>query len=216
MRSTGSSISARSSPRSSCRSSCGATARAWPSEFPGALMFIATVILWIGRKHYVMVPPAPPNPHSFLNVSRTALASGTRGRVLGDHGRGGGDRVVPAHPEVRFRHRGLPRAGGGDRVRRHRRLAATRGGAGQASRRRDRWRALACLRVLVLFALVTPFWSLFDQKASTWVLAGGRDDEAELVSIVANAGAQSAARDAADSVQQPRALSGAEPASATK
>src|SRR5437016_5787553 len=26
------------------------------------------------------------------------------------------------------------------------------------------------LRVLVLFAIVTPFWSLFDQKASTWVL----------------------------------------------
>jgi POT family proton-dependent oligopeptide transporter len=25
------------------------------------------------------------------------------------------------------------------------------------------------LRVLVIFALVTPFWSLFDQKASTWV-----------------------------------------------
>src|SRR5436190_14074307 len=25
-------------------------------------------------------------------------------------------------------------------------------------------------RVLVVFALVTPFWSLFDQKASTWVL----------------------------------------------
>jgi POT family proton-dependent oligopeptide transporter len=30
--------------------------------------------------------------------------------------------------------------------------------------------ARAVLRVLVLFALVTPFWSLFDQKASTWVL----------------------------------------------
>jgi POT family proton-dependent oligopeptide transporter len=29
----------------------------------------------------------------------------------------------------------------------------------------------AVLRVLVAFALVTPFWSLFDQKASTWVLA---------------------------------------------
>ena len=26
------------------------------------------------------------------------------------------------------------------------------------------------LRILVVFALVTPFWSLFDQKASTWVL----------------------------------------------
>ena len=30
------------------------------------------------------------------------------------------------------------------------------------------------LRILVLFALVTPFWSLFDQKASTWVLQAGR------------------------------------------
>jgi proton-dependent oligopeptide transporter, POT family len=29
------------------------------------------------------------------------------------------------------------------------------------------------LRVLVLFFLVTPFWSLFDQKASTWVLQAG-------------------------------------------
>jgi POT family proton-dependent oligopeptide transporter len=28
----------------------------------------------------------------------------------------------------------------------------------------------AVLRLLVLFGLVTPFWSLFDQKASTWVL----------------------------------------------
>ncbi|HEY0882602.1 MAG TPA: hypothetical protein VGD87_13760, partial [Archangium sp.] len=28
----------------------------------------------------------------------------------------------------------------------------------------------AVLRVLVIFALVTPFWSLFDQKASTWIL----------------------------------------------
>jgi POT family proton-dependent oligopeptide transporter len=30
--------------------------------------------------------------------------------------------------------------------------------------------ALAILRILILFALITPFWSLFDQKASTWVL----------------------------------------------
>jgi POT family proton-dependent oligopeptide transporter len=30
----------------------------------------------------------------------------------------------------------------------------------------------AVLRVLIVFALTTPFWSLFDQKASTWVLQG--------------------------------------------
>ena len=28
----------------------------------------------------------------------------------------------------------------------------------------------AVLRILIVFALVTPFWSLFDQKASTWIL----------------------------------------------
>src|SRR5215510_13906838 len=49
---------------------------------PGALMFIATAILWFGRKQYVMVPPAPPDPHSFLRVSRDAIAAGLRGQVL--------------------------------------------------------------------------------------------------------------------------------------
>jgi POT family proton-dependent oligopeptide transporter len=33
--------------------------------------------------------------------------------------------------------------------------------------------ARSVLRILVLFFLVTPFWSLFDQKASTWVLQAG-------------------------------------------
>src|SRR5690606_33391304 len=28
------------------------------------------------------------------------------------------------------------------------------------------------LRVIIVFALVTPFWSLFDQKASTWIIQG--------------------------------------------
>src|SRR3546814_17585620 len=34
--------------------------------------------------------------------------------------------------------------------------------------------ARAVLRILIVFALVTPFWSLFDQTASTWVLQGAR------------------------------------------
>jgi proton-dependent oligopeptide transporter, POT family len=49
---------------------------------PGVLMFISTAILWLGRKQYVMVPPAPPNPHSFLRVSRSAIISGLRGQLL--------------------------------------------------------------------------------------------------------------------------------------
>jgi proton-dependent oligopeptide transporter, POT family len=47
---------------------------------PGVLMFVSTAILWAGRKKYVMIPPALPNPHSFLRVSRDAIASGLRGQ----------------------------------------------------------------------------------------------------------------------------------------
>src|SRR6185436_10671213 len=32
----------------------------------------------------------------------------------------------------------------------------------------------AVLRVLIVFLLVTPFWTLFDQKASTWVFQAER------------------------------------------
>src|SRR6185436_5382307 len=49
---------------------------------PGALMFIATLVLWLGRKRYVFVPPSPPDPNSFLRVARTALISGRPGLAL--------------------------------------------------------------------------------------------------------------------------------------
>ncbi len=138
---------------------------------PGALMFIATVVLWLGRKQYVLVPPAPPNPHSFLNVARTALRSGTPGLVLA--GAGGVLAVAALMLAPTF---GIVIALCLALV-----SLATFGGLGV-------WRQLegargahpdeavegvrAVLRVLVLFALVTPFHSLFDQKASTWVLQG--------------------------------------------
>ncbi|HZF97939.1 MAG TPA: MFS transporter, partial [Pseudoxanthomonas sp.] len=43
---------------------------------PGVLMFIATVIFWLGRRQYVRVPPTRGrDPDSFFNVARTALAT---------------------------------------------------------------------------------------------------------------------------------------------
>src|SRR6185312_1296350 len=48
---------------------------------PGALMFVATVVFWSGRKQYVMLPPAPPDPHAFSRVIRTALLAQAPGQA---------------------------------------------------------------------------------------------------------------------------------------
>ncbi len=136
---------------------------------PGALMFIATVILWLGRRHYVMVPPTPPNPHAFLNVARSALASGRRGQVLGIAALAGAVVSFLLIPQFGFVIAACLAlvsiiAFGGIGV--WLQLDAVRGEHPPEAIEGVR----SVLRVLVLFALVTPFWSLFDQKASTWVL----------------------------------------------
>ena len=136
---------------------------------PGALMFLATLIFWLGRKRYVLVPPAPPDPHSFLRVARTALASGRPGLALAAVGMGVALVAFVLVPSFGFV------------VSFCSALVAliAFGGAGvwlQLENARGRHPDEAVegvrtvLRVLVLFFLVTPFWSLFDQKASTWVL----------------------------------------------
>jgi proton-dependent oligopeptide transporter, POT family len=136
---------------------------------PGVLMFISTAILWLGRKQYVMVPPAPPDPHSFLRVSRSAIISGLRAQLLATVAVAiaiGSFLLTPKFGFVIAACLALV-------------ALIAFGGLGvwlQLDSVRDKHPAEAIagvrsvLRVLVLFALVTPFWSLFDQKASTWVL----------------------------------------------
>jgi POT family proton-dependent oligopeptide transporter len=135
---------------------------------PGVLMFIATVVLWVGRKQYVMVPPARTNPDSFLNVCRTAIVSGTGGRVLAIVG------VAAAIASFLL----MPKFGFAIAACLALVAVIAFGGLGvwlqlETARGKHPDEAIegvrAVLRVLVLFALVTPFWSLFDQKASTWV-----------------------------------------------
>ena len=136
---------------------------------PGALMFLSTLILWLGRKRYVLVPPAPPDPHSFLRVAWTALASGRAGLALVAVGISIALMAFLFMPSV-----GFVVSFCGALV-----ALIAFGGTGvwlQLERARGRHPdeavegVRAVLRVLVLFFLVTPFWSLFDQKASTWVL----------------------------------------------
>jgi POT family proton-dependent oligopeptide transporter len=141
---------------------------------PGVLMFIATIVFWAGRKKYVIVPPAPPDRDSFLHVVRTALTRedprhGRPGLLLAAIGAALAVGSLALSPLFGFVISfcvglalliGLVGAGTWiqlDRARGHHPDEAVEG-------------VRAILRLLVAFALVTPFWSLFDQKATTWVL----------------------------------------------
>jgi POT family proton-dependent oligopeptide transporter len=155
---------------------------------PGLLMFVATLIFWLGRGQYVCVPPAPPHPDSFLRVTQSALfarAPGRPGLVLAVVGAvlalafvalGFIDLarmsfthadpllgVVPAWCLALVAAIGFIGAGTWWQLEQAR--SAHPGHAVDGAR--------SILRILVLFFLVTPFWSLFDQKASTWVLQAG-------------------------------------------
>jgi POT family proton-dependent oligopeptide transporter len=134
---------------------------------PGVLMFIATFIFWLGRKQYVNVPPAAADPDSFLHVARTALLSqspgqGRPGLVVAAIGGVLAVGALLLIPKLGFvicacMALGLIIAFGGmgtsmqlDRARGKHPQAAVDG-------------VRAVLRMLIVFALSTPFWSLVDQ-----------------------------------------------------
>ncbi len=143
---------------------------------PGVLMLVATIIFWSGRKKYVVVPPSAGDEHSFLRVVRSALLARAPGQ-----GRPGlsvalvgfvlAVAVVALWAWSDFVIAALVALG----------LVLAFGGAG-ASMQLERVRGLhpddaiegvrAVLRILIVFAIITPFWSLFDQKASTWIIQG--------------------------------------------
>ncbi len=144
---------------------------------PGALMFVATLVFWLGRKRYVFVPPAPADPHSFLRVARTALTATLAGKrrpglALAYAGVALSVASFLLLPALGFVAAActafvvlLALAGSGTWLQ----LERARGPHPQDAVEGAR----TVLRLLVIFALVTPFWSLFDQKASTWVLQAG-------------------------------------------
>ncbi len=141
---------------------------------PGILMFIATMVLWMGNKKYVHVPPAPPNPDSVMNVARTALLAkrdgqGNPGLLVAGVGVLGAIGSLVMTPQWGFVISACTALV----------LLLAFGGMGTALQL-ERARGVhsdeavegvrAVLRILVVFSLVTPFWSLFDQKASTWIV----------------------------------------------
>jgi len=149
---------------------------------PGVLMLVATLVFWLGRGRYINVPPAPRNPDSFVQVSRTALFAGGFGTglfVLGTLTMVGLVVVSATY----FFHPVWPMTWlepaesiclgvmvflvlGSIGV--NHQLETARGKHSDDAV--DGVRSV--LRILIVFALVTPFWTLFDQKASTWVFQG--------------------------------------------
>lgn len=143
---------------------------------PGILMGIATFAFWLGRHRYVRVAPVSHDPHAFLIVIRDALWSEGPQRNLPRFGlmlltmafalsllclwfipQIG---VVAALCLVLVLFMGLGGAGAWMQLERVRGAHPDEAIEGVRN----------VLRLLILFALITPFWSLFDQKASTWVL----------------------------------------------
>ncbi|MEZ4398985.1 MAG: MFS transporter [Kofleriaceae bacterium] len=164
---------------------------------PGLLMAVAVVAFWLGRAQYVKVPPAPADPDSFGRVVMSAFrgpsaaglpaartggeprpATGSLGTVLAILGVVGAGVALVGWP--------LATSFGGTDIVMALCLALVlvllgvgTGAWLQLDRARGAHADAAVdgvrgvLRVLVIFALVTPFWSLFDQKASTWVFQAG-------------------------------------------
>lgn len=138
------------------------------------MMLAATIVFWMGAKKYVHVPPAPPNPDSFTRVARTALLArvdgGSRpGLYVAYVGVIGALYAFYSIPEWGFVISACTALV----------LLLAFGSIGTAMQL-ERARGIhpdeavegvrAVLRILVIFALVTPFFSLFDQKASTWIV----------------------------------------------
>ena len=158
----------------------------WAFGIPGILMAIATLIFWMGHRKYVVEPPRPLDPHSFSKVCLTALRAPGGGGAQALLGAGvvvaaallvvaGIDFMAmldDAHEPILGVVQAICLA-----------LVVFLGTGGIAAWMRlpeargkhpdeDVDGVAAVLRVLVLFVPVTAFWSLFDQKASTWVLQG--------------------------------------------
>ncbi|MES2127318.1 MAG: oligopeptide:H+ symporter [Pseudomonadota bacterium] len=141
---------------------------------PGVLMAIATLFLWSGRRKYVHVPPAPPNPHSFTRVARTALLAHASGQGRPGLAIACVGALAALGSLIMSYQWGFVIGACFALV-----LLLAFGGVGTALQL-ERARGVhpddavdgvrAVLRTLIVFALITPFWSLFDQKASTWIV----------------------------------------------
>jgi POT family proton-dependent oligopeptide transporter len=160
---------------------------------PGLLMLVATLVLYAGRRRYVMVQVQPPNPNSFMNVVKTALFRDVPGAPrVGTYLAVTGCGIAITSWVLAIAVFALDALGWADltfllpleivpTICLALVILLAFGGVGTALQL-ERARGIhpdeavdgvrSVLGVLIVFALVTPFHSLFDQKATTWVEQG--------------------------------------------
>lgn len=145
---------------------------------PGVLMLIATIVLWLGRYKYVRAPISAEDPHAFSRVVRTALftpgPNGARpGLVVAGTGLALSASaflllyfdILPFVEVACLALIGiLAFVGLGTSMQLERARGTHPDDAVDGVR--------AVLRILIVFALVTPFHSLFDQKSTEWIAQG--------------------------------------------
>jgi POT family proton-dependent oligopeptide transporter len=138
---------------------------------PGVLMALATLVFWLGRNRYVRVPPARSSDQDgFFSVAwrvATGAPEGLVALVAGWTLAAMALLLVPWLGLVACLCLALVVGLGTLSVVTWWRLPTSQ----EPPEVVDGARAV--LRLLVVFALVTPFWSLFDQKATTWVFQAG-------------------------------------------
>jgi POT family proton-dependent oligopeptide transporter len=123
---------------------------------PGIFMAIATFIFWLGTKHYVRVPPSRETKSAgFFKVFWHALR--IRLKIVAADVR----RLILSKPDQGAEPRHLGSYGKSF-------WDAARGPFSE----KEIDAAKSVLPILLVFALIPPFWSLFDQSNSTWVLQG--------------------------------------------
>lgn len=141
---------------------------------PGILMFIATAIFWIGRKHYIKVPPTGPDNDSFWAILFQGLFHlfkfGTKGPVLGWLG----VILLSVFVVIMSMQYGMSIGIGSLLLaivafiaifnKRFWRYAE----ANHKSERVGEFKI--ALDIAKVFASISVFWALFDQHASTWIL----------------------------------------------
>jgi POT family proton-dependent oligopeptide transporter len=131
---------------------------------PGIFMAIATFVFWLGTKHYVRVPPARETKHAgFFKVFWAALSAYLQ--AVGADVRRLYSKI--RNPKSEIRNYTEPRH-----------LGSYGKSFWDPARGRFSEAEIAAAKsvppILMVFALIPIFFSLFDQTNSTWVLQGER------------------------------------------